>query len=292
MTISASDISKLRASTGAGMMDCKNALEEAGGDMDKAADILRKKGIVKAAKRADKVAADGRVDAMVNADESAGAVVEVNCETDFVAKSDDFITFSKDVAAIVVDNNPADLEALSGQKLPNGKTVAEQVSELTLKIGEKISVRRFTRFAAVAGNKVYMYQHGTKIGTLVELSGADASVGVDVAMHVAASNPKYLKRDEVSAADIAAEKAVYEEQLKAQNKPANIIENIVKGKLDKYYSEVTLLEQPFIKDEDKKVEQFVKEKGGAIARFARYELGEGIEKVTKDFATEVAEQLK
>lgn len=289
--ISASDISKLRAQTGAGMMDCKNALEEAGGDFDKAADILRKKGIVKAAKRADKVAADGRVDAMVNADESAAAVVEVNCETDFVAKSDDFITFSKDVAAIVLDNNPADMDALVKQALPNGKTIEAQLSELALKLGEKISVRRFTRFAG-NGSKVYIYQHGTKIGTMVELSGADAAVGVDVAMHIAASNPKYLKREEVSAEEVSKEKDVFETQLKAQNKPANIIENIVKGKLDKFYGEITLLEQPFIKDEDKKVEQFVKEKGGTIARFVRYELGEGFEKVTKDFASEVAEQLK
>lgn len=291
MSISAADISKLRAATGAGMMDCKNALEEAGGDMDKAADLLRKKGIVKAAKRADKVAADGRVEAMVNADESAGALVEVNCETDFVAKSDDFITFAKEVAAIVVDDNPADLDALNSAKLPNGKTVSEQVSELTLKIGEKISVRRFNRFAATAG-KIYYYLHGTKIGTLVEMSGADASVGVDVAMHIAASNPKYLHRDHVAAEDIAAEKAVYEEQMKGQNKPANILESILKGKIEKFLGEITLLEQPFIKDEDKKVEQFVKEKGGTIVRYARYELGEGIEKVTKDFAAEVAEQLK
>lgn len=291
MTISASDISKLRASTGAGMMDCKNALEEAGGDMDKAADLLRKKGIVKAAKRADKVAADGRVDAMVNADESVGALVEVNCETDFVAKSDDFITFSKDVAAIVVDNAVADLDALLKQALPNGKTVEGQLSELALKLGEKISVRRFTRFA-ITGGKIYMYQHGTKIGTLVEMSGSDASVGVDVAMHVAASNPKYLHRDQVAAEDVAAEKAVYEEQMKGQNKPANILESIIKGKIEKFLGEITLLEQPFIKDEDKKVEQYVKEKGGSLLRFARYELGEGIEKVTKDFATEVAEQLK
>ena len=291
MGVQASDIMKLRASTGAGMMDCKNALEEAGGDMEKAADLLRKKGIIKAAKRADKVAADGRVDGVVTADEKAGALVEVNCETDFVAKSDDFIAFSKEVAAIVADNNPADMEALLKQTLPNGKTIAEQVGELTLKIGEKISVRRFTRFASEAG-KVYIYLHGTKIGVVLELQGGNGGVGVDVAMHVAASNPKYLNRTQVDAAEVEKEKAVYVEQLKQQNKPANIIENIVKGKLDRFYSEICLLEQPFIKDEDKKVEQFVKEQGGTIVRFARYELGEGIEKVTKDFAAEVAEQLK
>lgn len=287
MAITAADITKLRTATGAGMMDCKNALEEAGGDQDKAAELLRKKGIVKAAKRADKVAADGRVVGLVNSTETAGALVEVNSETDFVAKSEDFIAFSKEVGAIVLDSNPKDLDALNGQKMSHGKTVSETIGELTLKVGEKISIRRFARFE---GGKVFVYLHGPKIGSLVELDGGDATVGVDVAMHIAAANPRYLTRSEVPAEVVEKEKEVYAEQLKG--KPANIMENILKGKVDKFYGEITLLEQPFIKDEDKKVEEFAKAGGATIKRFARFELGEGIEKVKADFAAEVAEQLK
>lgn len=288
--ITAAEISKLRAQTGAGMMDCKNALDEAGGDMDKAADILRKKGIVKAAKRADKVAADGKIVTAVSADKKSGAIVEVNSETDFVAKSDDFIKFSQDVAEVTLASKPADLAALGEVKLPSGKTVSEAVSELTLKIGEKIGVRRFT--VVTTDGVIGSYQHGTKIGVLSELSGSDESLASDVAMHIAAANPKYVKRDQVDSAEIEKEKEVYSEQLKASGKPANIIENIVKGKLDKFYGEVCLIEQPFIKDEEKTVKQLVESKGSEVRRFVRYELGEGIEKVVKDFAQEVAEQMQ
>lgn len=291
MTISAADIMKLRNQTGAGMMDCKNALEEAGGDMEKAADLLRKKGIVKAAKRADKVAADGKIVVKVSPDNKSGVVVEVNSETDFVAKSDDFIAFANDVAEAVLANNPTDVVALNEAKLSSGKTVAEVVSDLTLKIGEKIGVRRFAKFESADG-VVVAYLHGTKIGTLVEISGNDVELANEVAMHVAAANPKYVTRDQVDSSDVEKEKEVYVEQLKAQGKPANIIENIVKGKLDKYYSEICLVEQSFIKDEDKTVKQLVEAKGSQVRRFARFELGEGIEKVVKDFAQEVAEQIK
>jgi elongation factor Ts len=291
MTISAADVMKLRNSTGAGMMDCKSALEEAAGDFDKAADLLRKKGIVKAAKRADKVAADGKIVAVVNADQKAGALAEVNSETDFVAKSDEFIKFSKDVVDAIESAKPADLKALDSVKLPSGKTVSETVSELTLKIGEKIGVRRFVRYEA-KGGIVAMYLHGTKIGVLVELTGNDRALALDIAMHIAAANPRYLNRDQVDPAVVAAEKSVYEEQLKNQKKPANIIENIVKGKLDKFYSEICLTEQAYIKDEEKTIKQMTEKAGASIVRFARFELGEGLEKNTKDFATEVAEQLK
>lgn len=273
------------------MMDCKSALEEAAGDFDKAADLLRKKGIVKAAKRADKVAADGKIVAVVNADQKAGALAEVNSETDFVAKSDEFIKFSKDVVDAIESAKPADLKALDSIKLPSGKTVSETVSELTLKIGEKIGVRRFVRYEA-KGGIVAMYLHGTKIGVLVELTGNDHTLALDIAMHIAAANPRYLNRDQVDPAVVAAEKSVYEEQLKNQKKPANIIENIVKGKLDKFYSEICLTEQAYIKDEEKTIKQMTEKAGASIVRFARFELGEGLEKNTKDFATEVAEQLR
>ena len=290
MTINANDVMKLRNSTGAGMMDCKNALEEAGGDMDKAADLLRKKGIVKAAKRADKVAAEGLVTSVVSADGKTGVLVEVNCETDFVAGGDDFKAFSKEVADAIVKNNPADVAALLNAPLSAG-TVGETINNLTLKIGEKISVRRFTRYESALG-KVYSYLHGSKIGVLLEMTGGDQELGTDVAMHVAASNPKALDRSGVDAGLVASERDVYAAQLKSQGKPENIIENILKGKMDKFYSESTLLEQAFIKNEDMKVGDLAKSKGATIVRFVRYELGEGIEKVTKDFAAEVAEQIK
>lgn len=290
MTISASDIMKLRQTTGAGMMDCKSALEEAGGDMEKAAEILRKKGVVKAAKRADKVAAEGRIAGYVHNDEKQAVLVEVNCETDFVGKSDDFVNFSKAVAEAVLVNNPSDVAALMTVKLPSGQTVEEAMHEVTLKSGEKVSIRRFVRYETA--DRVVAYFHGTRIGVLVEMKGADAELAIDVAMHVAAANPKYLKREEVPSDEIDKEKEIYAEQLRAQGKPANIIENILKGKVDKYYGEICLLEQAFIKDEEKTVGKLVEGKGASIARFARLELGEGIEKVEKNFADEVAEQLK
>ncbi|MFA6491152.1 MAG: translation elongation factor Ts, partial [Candidatus Magasanikbacteria bacterium] len=268
MAITSADVSKLRAQTGAGMMDCKNALEEAGGDAEKAADLLRKKGIVKAAKRADKIAADGKIVAVVSADQKRGAVVEVNSETDFVAKSDGFIKFAKDVSDVVESANPADLGALLKLKLVSGKTVDEEISELTLKIGEKIGVRRFTRYETADG-VVAIYLHGSKIGTMVEISGNDHGLALDIAMHIAAANPKYLTRDQVDSTEIEKEKSVYSEQLKAQGKPANIIENIVKGKLDKFYGEICLLEQAFIKDEEKTVKQLVEKAGATIKRFVR-----------------------
>lgn len=290
MATSAADISKLRAATGAGMLDCKSALDEAGGDMEKAGEILRKKGIVKAAKRADKVASEGRVVAKVSADGKVGAVVELNCETDFVGRSDDFIKLSEMIADAVLADKPGDIAVLNITKLSNGETTENAVNNLTLTLGEKISVRRFTRFDAaglVAG-----YMHGTKIGVLVELTGGTAELGADVAMHVAAANPKYVLREEVPSAAIEKEKEIYSEQLKAAGKPANIIENILKGKIDKYYGEICLPEQPFIKNEDLTVGKLVEQAGAKIVRFVRYELGEGFEKVTKDFASEVAAQLK
>lgn len=289
MTITASDIMKLRTATGAGMMDCKNALEEVGGDMEKAAEVLRKKGIVKAAKRADKVAAEGKVVSFVSADNKQGVLVEVNSETDFVAKSDDFVSFTNMIAEAVANNNPSDVEALSSVVLSNGKTVADTVSDLTVKIGEKISVRRFVRYDS---GLVVSYLHGSKIGVLVELQGGDVALGNDVAMQIAAANPKSVDRDGVDSTLIEKEREIYAEQLRQQGKPENIIENILKGKMDKFYGEVCLLEQPFIKNEEITIKQLVDQKGAQIIRFSRFELGEGIEKQEKDFAAEVAEQIK
>ncbi len=291
MGVNASDVMKLRNATGAGMMDSKNALEEAGGDMDKAAELLRKKGIVKAAKRADKVAAEGVVTNFVSNDGKVGALIEVNCETDFVGKSDGFIDFAKQVAEVVAIKNPADMVALQSAILSSGQMVGETANNLTLKIGEKISVRRFVRYESSTG-QVGSYLHGAKIGVMVELAGGNKELGIDVAMHVAATNPKALDRTGVPTELVNSEKEIYAEQLRQQKKPANIIENIVKGKLDKFFSEVSLLEQPFIKNEDMKVEQLLGAQNAKVIRFVRYELGEGIEKQEKNFADEVAEQLK
>lgn len=291
MAITAADISKLRAATGAGMMDCKKALDEANGDMELAGEILRKKGVVKAAKRADKIAAEGLVIGVTSVDAKVGALVEVNCETDFVAKSDDFIKFTKDVMIAVDKNNPADLGALNATKLDSGETVAEALAKLTIKIGEKVSVRRFGRYESKEG-KVFMYIHGTKIGVLLELVGGDDGLGVDLAMQVAAANPKYLDRTTVSTAALDKEREIYAEQLRAQKKPENIIENILKGKVEKYYEDVCLVDQVYVKDEEKKVKDLLAKANAKIVRFARMELGEGIEKKVTDFAAEVAEQLK
>lgn len=289
--VSSADIMKLRAATGAGMMDSKNALEEAGGDMEKAGEILRKKGIIKAAKRADKIAAEGVIFGAASADGTVGALVEVNSETDFVSGSPDFLAFAKAVAEAVRDGNPADLNALNATPTSWGKTVQEGLEWLAVKTGEKISIRRFTRVSSESG-KVYSYLHGAKIGVLAEMTGGTPELGMDVAMHVAASNPKYLNRTTVDATEINKEKDIYAEQLRAQKKPENIIENILKGKIEKFYGEICLLEQPFIKDEEITVGKLAAKAGATIVRFARLELGEGIEKKTTDFAAEVNAQLK
>lgn len=289
MTITAAEIAKLRATTGAGMMDCKGALEEAQGDMEKAADLLRKKGIVKAAKRADKIASEGMVAGYVSAENKVGALVEVNCETDFVSGSDNFIAFANNVAKAIVEKNITDDVALLSTDL-GGETVQAVLNNLGLTLGEKISVRRFVRYDN--GKLVATYLHGKKIGIIVELEGGSVALGMDVALHIAASNPKCLDRSGVDPELEAREKAIYVDQLKQQGKPENMIENIVKGKLEKFYAEICLTEQPFIKNEEVKVGKLLADAGARIVQFTRYELGEGIEKVVKNFADEVAEQLK
>lgn len=289
MAITAGDIAKLRASTGAGMMDCKNALTEAQGDMEKATDLLRKKGILKAAKRADKVASEGVVVAYLSADSKVGALVEVNCETDFVSGSEGFVQFANSIVEAVAKENPTDEAALQSVKLPSGETVEAVINELGLKLGEKISIRRFVRYQT--DGLVATYLHGKKIGIILELIGGNATVGTDVAMHIAATNPRCVDRTSIDPALVAKEREIYIDQLKQQGKPENMIENILKGKLDKYYAEVCLVEQPFIKNEEIKVEKLLADNGAKLVRFTRFELGEGIEKVVKNFADEVAEQM-
>ena len=300
--ISASMVSELRAKTGAGMMDCKKALTEADGNVDAAVDILRKKGLSAAAKKAGRAAAEGLI---VSAGEgNVGVLVEVNAETDFVAKNDSFLAFANGVAETALKDAPADMEALLACQFPGtGRTVAEEQTHQVATIGENINVRRFSRFEVPAG-QVACYIHGVgKIGVLVELStdGADDKVvalGRNLAMHVAAANPQYLNRDAGPADIVEKEKEIMRVKAKESGKPDNIIEKIIMGQINKYFGEVCLLEQAYVIDPDQKVGKVVealgKELGSEITltRYERFQLGEGVEKRADDFAAEVAAMTK
>lgn len=288
--ITASMVKELRESTGAGMMDCKKALTEAGGDMAKAVDILREKGLSQAAKKAGRIAAEGAVVSHVSDDGKVGVIVEVNCETDFVGHNEGFQTLARAIAAQTAEAAPADTDALLASSI-DGKTVKDMVTEAVAKIGENISVRRFVRFETAEG-QVYSYIHGGgKIGVLVEMKGGDAELGKDVAMQVAAANPSYLDRTLVPAEELEHEKAVLSEQARNEGKPEQIIEKMVIGRINKYYKEVCLLDQDFIKDGDITVSKLLKSKGAEVVRFARFQLGEGIEKKQENLAEEIQKQI-
>jgi elongation factor Ts len=282
--ITASMVKELREKTDAPMMECKKALTEAQGDLARAEEILRVKLGNKASKAAARVTAEGLIGLYISADGKQGAVIEVNCETDFVAKNDDFVAYVNTLAELVATKNPADVAALS--ELPmEGGTVDNIRTALIGKIGENISVRRFQRLETA--NKLASYVHGGKIGVLVDFSGPDG-VGKDLAMHIAATKPKALNADGVAAADIAAERSVAEQKAAESGKPADIVAKMVEGSVQKFLKEVTLLSQPFVKNDKQSVEQMLKAEGAAIARFALFIVGEGIEKKTIDFAAEVA----
>lgn len=290
MAITASMVKDLRTKTGAGMMDCKKALVEAEGDMEKAVDILREKGLSQAAKKASRVAAEGAVVSAISADGKVGTIVEVNCETDFVGSNDDFRALAARIAQQIIAVNPADVEALLASEMA-GKAVKDQVTEAVAKIGENISVRRFVRYESAEG-AVYSYIHGGgKIGVLVEMKGADAELGKDIAMQVAAANPSYLDRTQVPQAEIEHEKEVLAVEARNEGKPEKIIEKMVLGRINKYYKEVCLVDQEFIKDGDLTIAKLLKSKNAEVVRFARFQLGEGIEKKQDDLAAEVAKQL-
>jgi len=287
MNITASMVKDLRTQTGAGMMDCKKALVEAEGDIARAVDILREKGLSQAAKKASRVAAEGAVGSAVSEDGKTGTILEVNCETDFVGTNEDFRNLAASIADQILAVNPADVEALLDSEI-DGKKVRDLVTEAVAKIGENISVRRFVRYESAEG-KVYSYIHGGgKIGVLVEMIGADDELGKDIAMQVAAANPSYLDRTQVSQAEIDHEKEVL---ARNEGKPENIIEKMVIGRINKYYKEVCLVDQEFIKDGDLTISKLLKSKNASVVRFARYQLGEGIEKKQDDLAAEVAKQL-
>ncbi|MFH1789870.1 MAG: translation elongation factor Ts [bacterium] len=291
MSITASDVSKLRSITGAGMMDCKNALEESDNNIEQAGELLRKKGIIKAAKRSDKIASEGIVN--VKAENNTAVVVEVNCETDFVSKNDGFKNVVDLLTAHLLANKPIKVdEALDQVMLNQQITVNDFLIESTAKIGEKISLRRFAIITKsdtdVFGE--YIHMNG-KIGSLIVLTNSSDSVlAKDIAMHSAAAAPKYLNRDQVPVEVIDKEKEIFTEQLKNEGKPENIIENIIKGKLNKFFEEVCLIDQLFIKDDKKKVSELLAD-GSVIKEYARFELGQGIEKKTADFVSEVQEQM-
>ncbi|CAM3537146.1 translation elongation factor Ts [Bordetella sputigena] len=282
--ITASMVKELREKTDAPMMECKKALTEAEGDLARAEEILRVKLGNKASKAAARVTAEGLIGLYISPDAKQGAVIEVNCETDFVAKNNDFVAYVNTLAELVATKNPADVAALSELPLEGG-TVETVRTALIGKIGENISIRRFERIQTA--NKLASYVHGGKIGVLVDFNGAD-SVGKDLAMHIAATKPKALNAEGVPAADIATERSVAEQKAAESGKPADIVAKMVEGSVQKFLKEVTLLSQPFVKNDKQTVEQMLKAENAGIARFALFIVGEGIEKKTTDFAAEVA----
>ena len=292
----AKDVMALREMSGAGMMDCKKALTACEGDMDKAMDYLREKSLAASAKKAARIAAEGIVSSYVTDNHKVGAIVEVNCETDFVAKTDDFKALVNSVAKLVVEKNPADVDELMALDCGDG-IVAEMVNRAVAKIGEKITIRRFAR---MEGQLVDTYIHlGGKIGVIVAAKTADAEKARpavhDVAMHIAAAKPGVLHRDEVDPADLDKEREILRAQAlnDPKPKPANIIEKMVEGRIAKYYKEVCLLEQPFVKNPDQSIEQMLKEHGDVeLAAFVRFEMGEGLQKRQDNFAEEVMGQMK
>jgi elongation factor Ts len=293
-TISATAVKDLREKTGVGMMEAKKALEEAGGDFEKAVDILRKKGLSAAAKKAARVAAEGMIAASIQNNGKTGVLIEVNSETDFVAKNEDFQKFAKGLAEVVATKKPSDVAALSQLTIDN-ENVDSRRNALVQKIGENIAIRRFVSYET--SGRIAVYLHGNRIGVMVDCTGGDEQLGKDLAMHIAAANPLYLSRETVPADTLARERSVYEAQAKETGKPAAVISKIVDGKLEKFYGDACLLEQVYIKDPDGKlkIKDLLKKSGGGnvvINRFVRYQLGEGIEKKKENFAEEVAAQLK
>ncbi len=286
--ITASMVKELRERTDAPMMECKKALAEAGGDMARAEEILRVKLGNKASKAASRVAAEGIVAIWVSPDAKLAAMVEVNCETDFVAKNDEFIAFANRLAQLVAERNPADVAALSQFEL-DGKPVEQVRTELVGKIGENITIRRFVRIEAQG--KVYSYVHGgAKIGVLVDLVGGDEALGKDLAMHIAACKPKALSADQVPAELIETERRIARQKAIESGKPEAILDKIAEGAVQKYLKEVTLLGQGFVKDDKLSVEALLKQRNARVASFALFVVGEGIEKKQTDFAAEVAAQ--
>ncbi len=292
MAVTAQMVKELREKTGAGMMDCKKALTETDGDMEKAIDYLREKGIAKAAKKSDRIAAEGTTYIQVEGNEAV--LLEVNSETDFVAKNEGFQVLVKDLAAFLLKNKPATAEEALEQKMDSGVAVSEYINAAIAKIGEKITLRRFV-VASKSDNAAFgAYLHmGGRIGVLTVLEGTtDEATAKDVAMHIAAVNPKYISRDQVSQEETDREREVLTQQALNEGKPENIVAKMVEGRLSKFFEDICLLDQSFVKNPDLKVRQFVESKGATVTSFVRYEVGEGIEKRQDNFAEEVMNQVK
>ncbi|GBU87845.1 translation elongation factor Ts [Staphylococcus aureus] len=291
-TISAKLVKELREKTGAGMMDCKKALTETDGDIDKAIDYLREKGIAKAAKKADRIAAEGLVHVETKGNDAV--IVEINSETDFVARNEGFQELVKEIANQVLDTKAETVEALMETTLPNGKSVDERIKEAISTIGEKLSVRRFAIRTKTDNDAFGAYLHmGGRIGVLTVVEGStDEEAARDVAMHIAAINPKYVSSEQVSEEEINHEREVLKQQALNEGKPENIVEKMVGGRLRKYLQEICAVDQDFVKNPDVTVEAFLKTKGGKLVDFVRYEVGEGMEKREENFADEVKGQMK
>lgn len=291
--VTASLVKELREKTGAGMMDCKKVLTETDGDLEKATELLRERGIAKAAKKSGRVAAEGIVEAYISEDGKVGAIVEVNSETDFVGKNEEFRTFVMNVAKQVVEKNPADVESLLAQDSIEepGKTVQEVLVGKIATIGENLNIRRFARFASEGLVEKYIHGDG-KIAVLINMKKGSKEVAKDVCMQIAAARPEYLNEESVLAERIEKEKEILKIQTMNEGKPEAIAEKIVEGRIGKFFSEICLLDQQFVKNPDIKVSQLLKEKDAEVVEFARFEKGEGIEKKEENFAEEVMKQLK
>lgn len=293
MAVTASMVKELREKTGAGMMDCKKALQETDGDMDQAVDYLREKGISKAAKKADRIAAEGSAYTLTEG--NTAVLFEVNCETDFVTKNDQFKALLSELAKHLLSQKPANVEEALQQPLHgDGETVETFINNNIAKIGEKLSLRRFIIAEKTDNDAFGAYIHmGGNIGVLTVLEGTtDEAFAKDIAMHIAAVNPRFVSRDAVDAETVEKEREVLKQQALNEGKPEKIVEKMVEGRLGKFFEEICLLEQSFVKDPDQKVKQLVSDKGATIADFARYEVGEGMEKRQENFAEEVMSQVK
>ena len=291
MSISAAMVKELRERTGSGMMECKKALVEANGDMELAIENMRKAGLAKADKKSGRIAAEGAIGVKVSTDGKTVVMVDVNCETDFVAKGDDFNGFVGEVVDALLASNVETDEQLQALPLAGGASIDDTRRALIAKIGENITIRRFMKFSTATGGQA-CYLHGSKIGVIVELGKEDAALGKDIAMHVAAAKPDYVSEDQVSADVIAKEKEIFTAQALESGKPAEIVEKMIGGRISKFLAEITLLGQPFIKDDSMSVGKLLNSKGNSVVRFARFEVGEGIEKKEEDFAAEVMAQVR
>lgn len=290
MAITAAQVKELRERTGAGMMECKRALQDTGGDIDAAVEKMRKEGLAKADKKAGRTAAEGAIAIKVADDGKAAAMVEVNCETDFVGKGEEFQDFARQVAAAALAHNPATRDELLGADL-GGRSVEEGRRALVAKVGENIDVRRFVRIEAGAG-ALADYVHGLRIGVVVAVEGGEAELGRDLALQVAASAPQFVSADDVDEGVKAREREILIAQAQDSGKPADIIEKMVGGRMRKFVDEITLEGQPFVKDPDMSVGQLLKKHNARVLRFARFEVGEGIEKAQENFAQEVMAQVQ